>query len=205
MLSEAKDGRAGGRRRSRQSHAAILEATLGLLEEVGYARLTMEGIAARAGVGKATVYRWWPSKSALVIEAINSRVSDAPIAATGDFRLDLRAALQATLDRYADSPVGEVVPALAVDLFRDPEAAAQLQTLLQPDRDAVRVIIEDAANRGDLPEDVDTRLLQDILSGTLMYRFLVSRNSTEHVIDQLLDLVLEGRIARMPPQPQRQS
>jgi AcrR family transcriptional regulator len=150
-------------------------------------------------VGKTTVYRWWPSKSSLVVEAINSRLDTAPISVTGDSRNDLRAALQATLDSYADSPIGEVIPAVAVDLIRDPEAAPQLQALLQPQSDSVRVVIEDTAERGDLPPDVDAHLLQDIFSGTLLYRLLVSRRPRDRVVDQLLDLVLEGRVPRSEP------
>ncbi|NMH93592.1 TetR/AcrR family transcriptional regulator [Pseudonocardia bannensis] len=205
IRSEAQDRRASGRRRSPQSHAAILDATLQLLEEVGYPRLTIEGVAARAGVGKTTVYRWWPSKKALAIEAINSRVDDVPITVTGDLQLDLRAALQAILDSYAASPVGETIPAVAVDLLRDPEAPEQMQALLRSHRDPVRVILENAAGRGDLPADVDAQLLQDIFSATLLYRFLVRRSSADHAIDQLLALVLEGRVPRTAPQAQPQA
>ncbi|WP_312860200.1 TetR/AcrR family transcriptional regulator [Pseudonocardia bannensis] len=179
----------------------MLDATLGLLAEVGYSRLTVEGVAARAGVGKSTVYRWWSSKGTLVIEALHSRLNHTPVSITKDTRADLRAALLATFESFADSAIGETIPAVAVDLLRDPDAAERLESLLQPPRDSVRAVIEAAADSGDLPADVDVRLLQDLVAGTLLYRRLLRRTSPDPVVDQLLDLILDGRVPRAE-QPQ---
>ena len=126
---------ARARRRNARSHSAILDATSSLLTEVGYSQLTIEGVAARASVGKATVYRWWPSKGALVIDAM-SRVLTAPApSVTGDVRQDLLAAIRRTIHILASSPDGAVIPALTADLAHDPALAQQFRDqILRPRR-----------------------------------------------------------------------
>src|SRR5712664_3982870 len=106
------------RRRSIRSHQAILAATTQLLAEVGYTALTIEGVATRAGVGKATVYRWWPSKGALVIEAMNTALTMPSLPDSGDVRQDLLALVQGMVQIFANSPEGAVIPALAADVMR---------------------------------------------------------------------------------------
>ena len=174
-----------GRQRSPESHRAILAATREVLDEVGYFRLTVEGVAARAGVGKTTVYRWWPSKSALVLEAVGARIT-VPPQPSGDILADLRGPLAVTL------------LALGGDLLHDAPDDAGPVDLFQADRGAVEDMLEDAARRGDLPADVDAGLLLDIYAGTLLYR-LLCRRSTDGVVDKLLGLLVEGEIPRRSP------
>ncbi|TKA00855.1 helix-turn-helix transcriptional regulator, partial [Actinacidiphila oryziradicis] len=95
---------APSRRRSQQSHQAVLQATVALLNEVGYRRLSFEGVARRAGVGKATIYRWWPNKAALVIEALNGEVPLRPLPDTGDLEADLRTAIRLTVEITSAMP-----------------------------------------------------------------------------------------------------
>jgi AcrR family transcriptional regulator len=191
-----REGRAG-RRRSQESHHAILAATRELLEEVGYFRLTVEGVAARAGVGKTTVYRWWPSKSALVLEAVDAGAAVQP-QPTGDIRADARAAMEAMrLDLRA--PLATTLLALAGDLLQDSAGTAGPVDLFQGGREAFEKMIERAAERGELPADIDAGLLQDIYAGTLLYRVLC-RRSTEHVVDRLLALLLDGELPRRVPE-----
>ena len=191
----ADDHRSGGRPRSKVAHAAILDATLDLLAEVGYSRLTVEGIAARAGVGKTTVYRWWPSKSALVVEAIGTQLDTRSVEPTGDVRADVRAAVTAAAASYGQSAVGAAVAGVVVDLMRDPDAAEPLGALLPPQGAVVREIVARAAERGELPADTDVELLQEVVAGTLLYRTLVSRRPVDGV-DDLVDLVLDGLMPR---------
>lgn len=157
-------------------------------------------MAARAGVGKTTVYRWWSSKSALAIEAISSRLNSAPIAATNGSRADLRAALVAIIDGFAGSSIGETLAAVVADLLRTPEGTELLEGLLQPQLNSVRTVIEEVARRSGLPADVDVELLQDVVAGTLLYRLLMNCTSSDRVIDQLLDLILDGRMPLGAPQ-----
>lgn len=190
-----REGRAG-RRRSQESHQAILAATRELIEEVGYFRLTVEGVAARAGVGKTTVYRWWPSKSALVLEAVDAERS-VPPTPTGDVRVDARAAIDA-MRTDLRAPLATTLLALAGDLLQNAGSDPGPVDLFQTRRGAFEKVIEDAAARGDLPADTDAGLLQDIYAGTLLYRVL-SRRSTDDVVDSLLGLLLDGEIPRRPP------
>ena len=188
-----------GRRRSHQAHEAIMDATVAVLAETGYHRLTIEGVAARARVGKTTVYRWWPTKSRLVIEALSRRLILPPTEPTGDSRHDVRAVIQRIVDTFGRPPLGDVLPALAVDLIHDPEASEQLRLMLGPRRAANAAIFYSAAGRGDLPHDVDVNLLLDIISGTILYRCLMSNHPTAALIDRLTDLVLHGKLPLNPP------
>src|SRR5205807_149149 len=98
------------------------KATWELLEELGYLNLTIEGVAQRAGVGKATIYRWWPSKGALVAEAISTHLDHGPHKPTGDVRKDLRNSIQVTLDNYSGTVAGVAIPALLADLAFDAQS-----------------------------------------------------------------------------------
>jgi AcrR family transcriptional regulator len=186
------------RRRNARAHQAILDATTQLLDDVGYTALTIEGVAGRAGVGKATVYRWWPTKGALVIEALAARLTPEPLAATGDLRQDLHAAIQATVHTFARSPEGAVIPALAADLINHPEMAEQFRAqIVRPRRSAVVEILRRAARCGELPPDVDTELLLDVYAGAVFYRVLVSGEPvTDHLAQQLVNLLLDGTAPR---------
>lgn len=163
---------------------------------MGYFRLTVEGVAARAGVGKTTVYRWWPSKSALVLEAVGARIT-VPPQPSGDIRADMRAVMTAMLEDLR-GPLAVTLLALGGDLLQDASDDAGPVDLFQADRGAVEDMLEDAARRGDLPADVDAGLLLDIYAGTLLYR-LLCRRSTDGVVDKLLGLLVEGEIPRRSP------
>jgi AcrR family transcriptional regulator len=188
------------RRRDARAHRAILDATNQLLGEGGYAGLTIEGVAARAGVGKATVYRWWPAKGAIVIEALADSLTLPPPTETGDLRQDLRAAIDTAIHTFAASPTGAVLPALAAELSQHAEMAEQFRVqILRPRRSAVVGILRRAAARGDLPPDVDAELLLDIYAGAVFYRvFLSGQPVTEHLADQLVSLLLDGQTPIKP-------
>lgn len=202
-MNEAEDARGtgarspSGRRRSAHTHEAILGATMDLLAEVGYQALSIERVAMRAGVGKATIYRWWPGKSALVLEAIQSRAPFAQVAPTGDPRTDLRAVIQAAADAYTTDVVGATLPALASDISEDSSLAGLLWQFLRPQRDTARQILHQAAAAGDIPADVDIELVIDLCVGTVFYRALVGGNSVDEVmVEQLTSLVVDNRLPR---------
>lgn len=188
------------RRRSFRSHQAILAATRQLLAEVGYSALTIEGVAARAGVGKATVYRWWPSKGALVIEAMSAQLAMPPLPETGDLREELLTVGRSIVQTLAHSPAGVVISALAADLMRDPDMAEQFRDrMIRPRRTAVTRILRRAADRGELPADLDTELVLDVYVGAIFYRVLVSGEPvTDLLTEQLVSWLLDGK---MPVKP----
>ena len=192
-------GRAGprpGRRRDRQAHQEILQATIAVLREQGYQRLSIDSVAARAGVAKTTVYRWWPSKATLVIEALDTGLDLPPPQPTGDSRTDIRAMVKRIADTFGAPPLGEVLPALAVDLSHDPEALRQLRVMLGPRRAANAAILLAAAGRGDLPHDLDTNLLLDMVAGAVLYRCLVGGRPTPALIDQLTEFIVGAELPR---------
>jgi AcrR family transcriptional regulator len=188
------------RRRSTRSHQAILAATAHLLAEVGYTALTIEGVAAQAGVGKATVYRWWPSKGALVIEAMSAALAMPTFSETGDLRQDLLTVGNGIVETLAHSPAGVVIPALAADLMRDPDMAEQFRDqVIRPRRSTVTRILRRAADRGELPSDVDIDLLLDVYAGAVFYRVLISGEPVTGLLaEQLVGLLLDGKFPVKP-------
>jgi AcrR family transcriptional regulator len=203
MDGEVPDQPAGiapASRRSARAHQAILTATTDLLAEVGYRALTIEGVAARAGVAKTTVYRWWPTKGALVIEAVSLALPKPAQPETGDLRHDLLIAVRRAMHTIARTPTGAVIPALAADVMSDPQLAEQFRSqLIRPRRSAVVDVIRRAAARGELPREVDTDLLLDVYAGVVFYRILISGEPvTELLAEQLVDLLLNGKTPVKP-------
>ncbi len=182
------------RRRNSRSHKAILDATTHLLTDVGYGQLTIEGVAARAGVGKATVYRWWPSKGALVIEAMSNGQSVPHPPDTGSLRTDLLDAVRRVIHLLTSSPEGAVIPALAADLVDDPALAKQFrEQILRPRRSVATDVVRRAVERGELPPDVDVELLLDVYAGAVFYRHVVSGEPvTDNLAEKLVGLLLDG-------------
>jgi AcrR family transcriptional regulator len=183
-----------GRRRDPRSHAAALNAALELLAEVGLEQLTMDSVAARAGVSKATLYRWWSDKAHLVIEALADDLGP-PLHSTGDTATDVRALAQWTVDTVAHR-VGDVFVSA---LSRNPATAAQLEDLVGRHRAANSALLLAAAGRGDLPYDLDAWTTLDLLTGIALFRKLMNRPLDAALVDQLTALVLRGELPRTPP------
>lgn len=181
-----------GRKRSLQSHDAIVESTLALLQEVGYQRLTIESVAAHAGVGKATIYRWWSTKANLAIEAIGHRLRQPP-PLTGDTETDVRAMIRTLVDIF-NGPVGHVLPALALDLADAPQILGQLASLLGPYRASNAATLLSAAEHGDLPYNIDTTAILDTIVGALIYRRMMRRPLDDMFATQLTQLIVSGRL-----------
>lgn len=168
-----------------------------LLAEAGYQELSIEQVALRAGVGKATIYRWWQGKSTLVLEAIQSRAPFGEVVRTGDPRTDLRAVIQAAADAYATDVVGATLPALASSLAEDSSSSGLLWQFLRPQRDSARQILHQAAAAGAIASDVDIELVIDLCVGTIFYRALIGENSVdEDMVEQLTSLVVDNRLPR---------
>jgi AcrR family transcriptional regulator len=184
------------RYRSVRSHRAILDATNHLLAEVGYPGLTIEGVAARAGVGKATVYRWWPSKGALVVDALTENHAAPPTHDTGSLRADLVQAVQYVIGVLTTSTEGSIIPALTADLVRDAALAETFRArLLRPRRSMIEQMVHRAVERGELPADIDVALILDICVGAVFYRLVVSGEPVHDALaTQLVELVLDGAL-----------
>ncbi|MHA6618587.1 TetR/AcrR family transcriptional regulator [Pseudonocardia sp. DLS-67] len=161
-----------GRPRSESTRRAIEAAALDELRERGYAGLTIEGIAARAGAGKQTIYRWWRSKADVVLDAM-AGFADAivPIPDKGSLPDDLLAFLVASFRQQGTRPA---LAGLMAQAVFDPEfAEAFRERFISVRRTALRGILQRAAARGEIAEDVDLELLVDVAFGVLWYRLLL--------------------------------
>jgi AcrR family transcriptional regulator len=173
-VTDAADTRRPGRPRSAEAHAAILRAALELAVSGGLAGLSMEAIAARAGVGKATIYRRWKSKEALLTEAIASIALTPEVPDTGSVRGDLETASAAAIGRL-EPEAFRVVPRLMAEAGDDPELRAALDTaLLRPRRAIIGEILRRGIDRGELRPDIDIELVTEMLIGPLVTRTLTS-------------------------------
>jgi AcrR family transcriptional regulator len=188
-----------GRRRSERSHEAILAATQQLLVERSYPDLTIEGIAARAGVGKQTIYRWWPSKAALVLEAYLAGQDAVPLPAEREtVREDVRALLGWLIAVLAQPIGGHVVAGLVGDLQHDADLAAGFHRDVVPARrEAMLAALERARTRGEIRADTDLELAVDALHGAVFYRLLLSGEPLDvDFADRLAEQTLAGLAAR---------
>ena len=169
-----------GRRRNELARQAVLEAALRLLRQRGYPALSMEALARAAGVGKHTLYRWWPSKAAVVAEAAAARAAaEVEVPRTGAVASDLEAFLAATF-RAADHPeIAPVLRTLAAEAQRDPGAAQILREFTAQRRRVLRELLERGMATGELRGDVDIDLLVDAAYGVFWYRFLVGHRTLD--------------------------
>uniref|UniRef100_A0AAU3GYF9 TetR/AcrR family transcriptional regulator n=1 Tax=Streptomyces sp. NBC_01401 TaxID=2903854 RepID=A0AAU3GYF9_9ACTN len=196
-------------RRSDRSRRAICDAALALVGEVGYARTTIEGIAARAGVGKQTIYRWWPSKAAVLMEAFtdeNARRSaevegvaagedGAPeIPDTGDLAADLKLVLRATVDGLNDPTSAAPTRALTAEGIIDPALGARfVENLLEPQLQLYVTRLRTAQEAGEVRADIDPRVALELLIAPLTHRWLLRTLPLTHeYADAVVDLTLRG-------------
>jgi AcrR family transcriptional regulator len=163
-----------GRPRSARAHAAILDAAIALVREVGYDAVAMEAIAARAGVGKATVYRRWPSKELLVAEAIGGIVRAIPVPDTGDVAGDVLALMRRSTAMYRDPATAALLSGLVAAMARSaPIADAVRSGFVARWREVMGGVLRRAVARGALRADADVELALDLLSGPAFYRYLL--------------------------------
>jgi AcrR family transcriptional regulator len=184
-----------GRRRSERSHEAIIAATQELLVERSYPELTIEAIAARAGVGKQTIYRWWPSKAALVLEAYLAGSDAVALPAEGKTaREDIRALLGWLIAVLAQPIGGHVVAGLVADLQHDADLAEGFHRDVVPARrTAMLAALERARARGEIRADADLELAVDALHGAVFYRLLLSGEPLDDAfVERLAIQVLDG-------------
>ncbi len=158
-----------GRPRSSHAHEAILDATLALLAEKGYERLALEDVAAAAGVGKATIYRRWPSKAPLVIAAYEQLPGLEP-PDTGNLADDLATLLRNFARILESTPLPRILPILAAECLHDPELSKLLVPINRERRRPLLGILERAVGRGELPPDLDVAAAADLIVGPIMTR-----------------------------------
>ena len=175
MTSTEAEARRPGRPRSTEADDAILEAAVEIFAEVGLAGLTVEGVAARAGVGKATIYRRYPGKVDLVVAATRcfTQPQQAP-PDTGTTRGDLAALVDGLITMLTTTPLGRALPTLVAARTRVPELDLAYSEIVAEKRARSAVVIRRAIERGDLRADVDPEIVIDCYVSPIFYRFLIT-------------------------------
>ncbi|MFH9857929.1 TetR/AcrR family transcriptional regulator [Streptomyces sp. NPDC017202] len=195
-------------RRSERSRRAIYDAALALVAEVGYPRTTVEGIAARAGVGKQTIYRWWDSKADVLLEAFLDLASEASreaggeqpyaIPDTGDLAADLKAVLRATVDQLTDPRFEAPSRALAAEGVVDQEVGRRFTAqLLEPNLRLYADRLRAAQRAGQVRPEVDPRIALEFFVSPLAQRWLQYTGPISYeYTDTLVDYALYGLAPR---------
>jgi AcrR family transcriptional regulator len=162
-----------GRPRSAAAHQAVLDATLGLLRTTRVRDLTIEGIAFAAKVGKPTIYRWWPSKNAIVVEAVFRSVEDkVAYPEAGSTESTLIAQVGVVAELLAGDP-GRRLAELVGEGQSDPQTLATInERFVAVRREAARKLIQRGKDRGEIAQDVDPDIATDLIYGPLYYRLL---------------------------------
>ena len=185
-------------RRRESSRLAILDAALTLCREEGYAKLSVEAIATRAGASKQTIYRWWPSKGAVLLEALEQEVAgSATVPDTGDVVADMRTVIGNLIKRHADPNFGPHVAALIAESQQDP--ALGLDALERFVRGRRRPLVERlrrAQRLGQLPESLDPEAILEVVFGALYHRLLLRSGPLDAAYGSfVVDVVFTGAAA----------
>jgi AcrR family transcriptional regulator len=182
-----------GRPRSEKARHAILEAAAELLLSRGLGAVSMDAVAETAGVSKATIYRWWPSKEMLALDALLDWAgASAPARDTGALRGDLLALVRPWVREIRRQPFGRVIAALVTEAQSDPQFAEAYRTrFVEPRREAMRAAFARAIERGEAPADLDVEVAVDLIYGPLYHRLLhghapLSARFGEAVVDMAL-------------------
>jgi AcrR family transcriptional regulator len=184
-----------GRPRSQEADRAILNATVELLADRGLAAMSIEEVAARAGVGKTTIYRRWPSKGLLALDAfVTSFREEQPLPDTGTLRGDLLSALTAWVRAVTQTPMGTMLTSLIAEAQHDPELrGAWRDRVIEPLRRQHRIMLERAVARGEIPASVDAEVVLDLFFGAAEHRLLLGHlPMTDAFIGTVVDVILGG-------------
>ncbi len=182
-----------GRPRSADATEAILAATLEQLTDAGAAGLSMDVVAQRAGVGKATIYRRWASKEALVLDALRTAIEPIPVPDEGSLRADLIAYTDELVERFRAGRGSDVLPHLVAASCHDDELRASLDDYVRGGQSTLRLLLRRGIDRGELLADTDVDLAVEAILGPIFYRHLLSgepvdralaRRLVEHVLRQ---------------------
>jgi AcrR family transcriptional regulator len=187
-----------GRPRSELSRKAIIQATISLLEKKGYENLKIVDVARNAGVGKQTIYRWWRSKSELVIEAVlEETAKQIRIPDTGSISRDLRELIRASFHRLRNTSSGTILAGLLMAGRKD---AATLkifrEQFIEARRDLIRGIFERYQDSQEIRRGINIELIMDLIYGAMWYRLLMEHaplddDFADELVDHILILILK--------------
>ena len=183
-----------GRQRSEESEVAILKATLCLLKEMPLREITIEEIARRAGVGKATIYKWWPSKAYVALDAFLRKMNRmVPTPDTGSAERDFKEQLDSLVTFYT-SPTGRIFGQFIAEGQSDREFARLLrERFFKPRREVVGVIFDRGVMRGEIEQNLDRELVLDMIYGPAILRLMVGHAPLNRTVtDALISALFRG-------------
>jgi AcrR family transcriptional regulator len=194
MPSRVKPKKPRGRPRSEKARVAILRAARALLAEGGPGAVTMEAVAARARVGKPTLYRWWPDRHAVAMAALMDTEDGEGVEASGRLALTaLRAQLRAVAERFATSTGRHVTSMLAASDPQSELSKAFRNHFVLARRAEGKALLERAKANGEVRRDVDVEVALDLLYGPLFFRLLIGHGPLdEDFMDKVLDAAVRG-------------
>jgi AcrR family transcriptional regulator len=191
-----------GRPRSERAHKAVLAAAAELLLERGLSAVSMDAVAERAGVSKATIYRWWPTKETLALDALYTEwAAAAPgLRDTGSLRGDLLGVLRPWARLVGSRPYARVIAALVTEARTDPVFDAEYQhRVVEPRRDQARRIFQRAVDRGEISADTDIEVALDLIYGPLYHRLLHGHAPlNDQFVGDVVDMAISGIQGRPP-------
>jgi AcrR family transcriptional regulator len=191
-----------GRPRSEKARLAVLQAAADLLLEDGLPAVSMDAVAARAGVSKATIYRWWPTKETLALDALYQEWAAVPVPRdTGSLRGDLLSLLRPWVRQAGRRPYGRAIAALVTAAQADPEFARTYRArFVEPRREQARVILRRAIERGEIPASTKIEVALDLLYGPVYHRLLHGHAPlNDRFIRDVIDTTLGGILPPAPP------
>lgn len=192
MTAAGTDGRRQGRPRDPAADEAIIAAVYAVIEECGFAGFSVEAVAARAGVGKATIYRRWSTREDLLVAAAERVMVDAEVPDTGSLRDDLVTWVWARYRTKDDAPGSRLLGQVIVEARVNPEMKKLLRRFHERRRGVLVRVVDRARQRGEI-DDVDGPLLLDLVSGALLHRSLFSGRNIRRVdVEQVVDAALRG-------------
>ena len=183
-----------GRPRSDRAHRAILDAARELLIEEGFSGLRLEHVAARAGVGKATIYRHWGSREELALELLVELAGPhIPVADTGDTRQELLASVMNPIRALTETPFGPVIRALLSQIAMDPRLGDRFRaTVVQARRAEVTRVMARGVERGDLRPEADASVATEMLVGPVYFRLLFGGDLGQDFAERVVATFLAG-------------
>ncbi len=183
-----------GRPRSDKAHQAILDATRDLIVEHGFSDLHLEHVAARAGVGKSTIYRRWASKEELALELLLALASPhIAIEDTGNTREELTASVNNAIRGLTRSPFGPVIRALLSHIAVDPALGDPFRaTVVQARRAEIAAVIGRGIERGDVRRDVNVDVATEVLVGPVYFRLMFGGELDDEFANSVVDTLLQG-------------
>ena len=207
METETEDTsrRSIGARRNPASQEAILDAAEAVLREGGIAGFSIEAVARRARAGKPTIYRWWPNRTALMLDVYTRFKNARPVPDTGTLRGDLVAFLDnQLLGFWKDSLCGTVYRAVIAEAQTDEGAAKSLQAYQADRKQRAAILVERAKERGEIPADTDTAMIIDLVVAYAWHQLLVGHlEEALGKVDAVIATILAGLPGYRPKEKAR--